>query len=386
MQNRTERSLFKHTLFERYAFIALLAMEVLMSFTFLGYIHIPPVSITLAYIPVVAAGCLFGTGEATLTGLVFGLASMYKASANYVMPSDQIFSPVHGSHPVESILLSIGTRVLFGALVGLAFAQARRAKHFTLWRVVISLLAPKLHAVLVVAAMVQFFPEQGEAILQASSVKLSDLPQSLLCVLLVELLWSALHCEKAQRFQACIDRSSENPYVRRELAVYLRWFIALLLGLSLIAAVYFSQRAVYMLGQHHIAVSDGIGSDLLHLQIQFVAATMSLIVVMAVLRQLAQRRETAFTAPGLGIVGRLGGDEFAVLIEKPMTEQELGRKLDEFQTSLSGILPAPNKVTSSIGGCHFTLPQDVYALIDGADVRLYEAKHNGRAGYVLGEL
>ena len=460
MQNRTERSLFKHTLFERYAFIALLAMEVLMSFTFLGYIHIPPVSITLAYIPVVAAGCLFGTGEATLTGLVFGLASMYKASANYVMPSDQVFSPVHGSHPVESILLSIGTRVLFGALVGLAFAQARRAKHFTLWRVVISLLAPKLHAVLVVAAMVQFFPEQGEAILQASSVKLSDLPQSLLCVLLVELLWSALHCEKAQRFQACIDRSSENPYVRRELAVYLRWFIALLLGLSLIAAVYFSQRAVYMLGQHHIAVSNGIGSDLLHLQIQFVAATMSLIVVMAVLllavyryisyqeylrsmdaltgimgrrtflyscnqlleeskslasaggwflmldvdrfkyindtfghptgdqvlRQLAQRLETAFTAPGLGIVGRLGGDEFAVLIEKPMTEQELGRKLDEFQTSLSGILPAPNKVTSSIGGCHFTLPQDVYALIDGADVRLYEAKHNGRAGYVLDEL
>ena len=83
---------------------------------------------------------------------------------------------------------------------------------------------------------------------------------------------------------------------------------------------------------------------------------------------------------------RLHAVQVAAVYFSQLTEQELGGKLDEFQASLSGILPAPNKVTSSIGGCHFTLPQDVYALIAGADVRLYDAKHNGRAGHVLGEL
>lgn len=37
--------------FDRYSFGVLLAIEVLMSFTFLGYIHFPPISITIAYLP-----------------------------------------------------------------------------------------------------------------------------------------------------------------------------------------------------------------------------------------------------------------------------------------------------------------------------------------------
>lgn len=459
MKTKSHSPLFKHTTFQRYAFGALLALEVLMSFTFLGYIHIPPISITLAYIPVVAAACLFGVGEATLMGTVFGLASLYKASANYVMPSDQIFSPFQSHDPLGSVLLAVGARALFGAVVGLLFALAKHSKHFTLWRILLAFISPKLHGLLVVSVMEFFFPEQGEAILHASGFKLSDLVLAALSALLVEALWQLMHTDRVQRLRDSIDRSDDNPYVRQELSRYLRWFIVLLFGLSVIAAVYFAQRAAYMLGQHEIAVSDVISSDLLHLQIQFVAATMSLIVLMAylllavyrymsyqeylrsmdaltgvmgrrtflytcnhllqesedleahggwflaldvdrfkyindtfghptgdqVLRQLAQRLDAAFVQTGLGVVGRMGGDEFAVLLEKPLTEQELGWKLEEFQASLSGILPAPNKVTSSIGGCHFTLPQEMYALMAEADCRLYEAKHNGRAGYVLGE-
>ncbi len=459
MQRNSRRTIFDHTPFQRYAFGVLLALEVLMSFTFLGYIHIPPISITLAYIPVVAAACLFGVGEATMMGAVFGLASMYKASANYVMASDKVFSPVHSPNPLGSILLSVGARALFGLAVGLLFALAKRTKHFTMWRVLLAFISPKLHGLLVIAVMELFFPEQGEAILHASSFKISDLLLAALSVLLVEILWQLVHTDRVQKLKDSIDRSDDNPYVRQEVSRCLRRFIVLLLGLSGIAAIYFAQRAAYMLGQHDIAVSAVIRSDLLHLQIQFVAATMSLIVLMAylllavyrymsyqeylrsmdaltgvmgrrtflsycnkllqesedlethggwflmldvdrfkyfndtfghptgdhVLRQLAQKLEQTFGKPGLGIVGRMGGDEFAVLIEKPMTEEELGWKLDEFQASLSDILPAPNKVTSSIGGCHFNCPQEVYALIAEADSCLYDAKRNGRAGHVLGE-
>ena len=79
---------WKHLKFEKYVFVLLLAIELIMSFTFLGFIHIDPISLTTAYIPIVVAGCLLGPLESTLIGLVFGLASMYKASALYVVSDD----------------------------------------------------------------------------------------------------------------------------------------------------------------------------------------------------------------------------------------------------------------------------------------------------------
>ena len=100
---------WKHLKFEKYVFVLLLAIELIMSFTFLGFIHIDPISLTTAYIPIVVAGCLLGPLESTLIGLVFGLASMYKASALYVVSDDKIFSPLYSGNPIGSILLSVGS-------------------------------------------------------------------------------------------------------------------------------------------------------------------------------------------------------------------------------------------------------------------------------------
>ena len=59
---------WKHLKFEKYVFVLLLAIELIMSFTFLGFIHIDPISLTTAYIPIVVAGCLLGPLESTLIG------------------------------------------------------------------------------------------------------------------------------------------------------------------------------------------------------------------------------------------------------------------------------------------------------------------------------
>ena len=48
---------WKHLKFEKYVFVLLLSIELIMSFTFLGFIHIDPISLTTAYIPIVVAGC-----------------------------------------------------------------------------------------------------------------------------------------------------------------------------------------------------------------------------------------------------------------------------------------------------------------------------------------
>ena len=103
------RKIWGDSSFERYAFWILIAIELLMSFTFLGYIHVPPLSVTVAYIPVIIAGAPFGPAESTLVGFVFGLASMYKASASYAMAADMVFSPFFSGFPAGSLLLSIGS-------------------------------------------------------------------------------------------------------------------------------------------------------------------------------------------------------------------------------------------------------------------------------------
>lgn len=126
---------WKHLKFEKYVFVLLLAIELIMSFTFLGFIHIDPISLTTAYIPIVVAGCLLGPLESTLIGLVFGLASMYKASALYVVSDDKIFSPLYSGNPIGSILLSVGSRVLFGFVIGYLFSiiKGRKYEKIGIW-------------------------------------------------------------------------------------------------------------------------------------------------------------------------------------------------------------------------------------------------------------
>lgn len=157
--------------FEHYIFSLLLAVEVIMSFTFLGYMHIPPISITTAYIPIVIIACLFGPAESSLAGLLFGLGSLYKASATYVMPADAVFSPFRSDFPIGSILLSVGTRVLFGFLLGCLFQLARKSKRKNLCKLLITIAAPKLHALLVYTAMGLLFPSLGFNILSIFILK-----------------------------------------------------------------------------------------------------------------------------------------------------------------------------------------------------------------------
>lgn len=87
----------------------------------------------------------------------------------------------------------------------------------------------------------------------------------------------------------------------------------------------------------------------------------------------------------LGCVGRLGGDEFAVILDKNVTEEDMKKRLEQFQTNISEILPAPKRVTSSIGACRFRYPQDMQDVYEQTDKLLYQAKRNGRTCYVIGE-
>lgn len=442
--------------FQDYIFMALAALELLMSFTFLGYLHIAPISITFAFIPVVIAARFLGTWQAVFIGAIFGISSMFKASAYYVLPLDKVFSPVGSSSPIASILLSVGTRMLFGLLMGLIFHVFRGRKYFRLWTDLLCLLAPKIHGFLVYVALGLFFPEFGYSAGNTLVLTASDIAASLMCILAVELIHGIWHLSSVQNFYAYVKKADASlPRERKVPAIWGIFMLCMLLAGSA-STIYFSQRMSYMLQNHGLNISADIDHDLTHLQIQFLIAMLAIYFIMAlsmllvykylaykeylggldgltgimgrkmflrhcdflqgksalsgqdgwflsididyfkmindtfghpvgdtVLKSVAAMLERDFG--DMGCAGRLGGDEFAVILEKDIPEEDMKKRLEQFQADISDILPAPKRVTSSIGACHFHYPQNMQKVYEQTDKLLYDAKHQGRTCYVIGK-
>lgn len=433
-----------HPSSERYLFELLISIEVLVSFTLFGYIHIPPISVTTAFLPILVAGCLLTPLHAAFLGLVFGLGSLFKASAGYVQGFDALFSPFRSGAPVQSALLSVGSRVLFGLVIGLLFAAARKTRRPRFWIGVTAAMGSTIHAFFVYGALALFFPEQGIGI--SGGINVSDLFLSVFSVLLLEAVWLIWNSRPVQNFRSCIDRSSDNPLMERHLTWLLLLFGLFVMLLTILSAVYFSQRAIYMLDWYGITVSSGIANDTLHLQMQFLFASLALnymsvltmLVVYrymsyqkylgeldaltnvsgrrmflancdqlqtgwflfldvddfkfindtyghstgdAVLRDIAASLKKTFS--GCGTVGRMGGDEFSVLIQQPLPQEVLAQKLDTFLDDISGLLGEKARVSCSIGACRIDQPQSIEVLLKQADHLLYKVKRGGKGRYLI---
>ncbi len=265
--------------FERYSFGILIAIELLMSFTSLGYIHISPISVTIAYLPILVAGCLFGPIQSLIISCIFGIASMYKASAYYVMPSDAVFSPFLSGAPVSSIFLSIGTRALFGFFIGMAFLFAEKRKHYRIWIGVLSAIAPKIHSLIVYTTMGILFPQLGYHYYSTFRWNLNNTIFALICVITVESLWAIYQSDTIQNIKSYINQSSNNPYSSRKMNVFFVAFEFFMLCMAIFAAIYFSERQYYMLKWHGVTVSNEISMDLLLLQIQFLISLLALNII-----------------------------------------------------------------------------------------------------------
>lgn len=278
--------------FNIYIFIILICIEILMSFTFLGYLHIPPISVTFAYIPILIAACLFGTAQSTILGTVFGLASMYKSSAYYVMPSDMLFSPFLSGNPLGSIFVSVVSRTVFGLVLGLIFSCSKKSRHAKLWTILGAAVSTRLHAFFVYLAMGIFFPQSGYDWKSTFRFRLGDITLIMLCIFLVGFSQKIYSSERVQKFKNGVDRtyshfiiSSKNHVSHSVLAIFL-------ISMTVFATLYFSQRTSYMLERHNIVVQSEVNADLIHLQIQFMLAFMSLNVISIAILGLDHRYTT----------------------------------------------------------------------------------------------
>lgn len=320
--------------FQGYLLAGLIAVELLMSFSFLGYIHIRPISVTFAYIPVLLAGCLIGPKASVLLGLVFGLASMWKASAPYVAEGDRIFSPFLSQKPLESILLSVGSRVLFGFLIGILFLLARKARRQLLFIVMIALAGRCLHSFLVYSAMGILFPEAG---FHAADT-LSDLgsPNSLLTSVLtaivVILSFHALNTDAFHRFEENLLASQESRLMEPKRVSPSIYIILISLISASAIAFYFVQRMNFVLNTSGYDLDKTTRYNLFHLQIQFLLGLLALAFLMSlflflVYRHTAHMRYEAKMDSLTQIANRNG---FFSLCQQALSELSLPQETAEY--------------------------------------------------------
>ncbi len=136
----------------------LIALEAVLAFTPLGFIMIPPISITLLHIPVIIGAILMGPSAGGILGLAFGLFSMLKASTAAASPADMAFSPFLSGSPLSSVVMCILPRVLLGVIAGgLYLLLSRKVKGDAVSMGVSAVAATFLHSMMVLGLLSLLF-------------------------------------------------------------------------------------------------------------------------------------------------------------------------------------------------------------------------------------
>ena len=136
-------------------FALLVAVEIVMSVTPLGYLDLPFLSASLLSIPVAIGAIILGTWASTLLGLVFGLSSFIKGFSTTAPMTIAMYS---ASLPASFAVAVIG-RVLMGLCTGLLVQAVRKVKpgKTILDNIVGSLAAPLLNTAFFMGLLMLFF-------------------------------------------------------------------------------------------------------------------------------------------------------------------------------------------------------------------------------------
>lgn len=295
MKNRSYAS----GIMRRYTFVLFIAIELLLSFSFFGYIHIEPISVTLAYIPVILTGALAGPLESMAVGAVFGLSSMWKASAHYVMPADQLFSPILSGNPFGSFMLSTGSRMLFGLAIGILYSLSRNSRHPRLFGAIVSFFGRSIHSILVYSCMSVFFPEAGYTPLSTlkgvEPVDVTvDAATAVLVLACIRLTYSQAWLQLKHRFETSRTHKSNEKSRIPTISVA----IAVIIVAAVAVTLYFAHRLRYVLEVNDITLTQSAYDDTVHLQIQFMLGILALTMLAVLFLYLTWQNTTYLTYEG----------------------------------------------------------------------------------------
>ena len=132
----------------------MIAIILLMSFTPLGYIRTPGLSVTLLTIPVAVGAIILGPRGGAVCGLAFGATSFYMALTG----SSAFAAMLLSISPVGTFITCIVARVLEGWLTGLIFAALyKKASTKKISYYIASLACPLLNTLFFMGFLCIFF-------------------------------------------------------------------------------------------------------------------------------------------------------------------------------------------------------------------------------------
>lgn len=138
----------------------LLAIEIVLTFTPLGFIPVGPLRATTLHIPVIIAGLVLGRKYGAVMGLFFGLISLFNNTFNPTITSF-VFSPfvtVGGiSGNFGSLIVVLVPRIILGYLSGLIPLKIKNQKIKVYITATISTF---VHTLLVLSFIIIFFGQQ----------------------------------------------------------------------------------------------------------------------------------------------------------------------------------------------------------------------------------
>ena len=343
-------------------------------------------------------------------GAVFGIASMWRASAFYVAAGDAIFSPVMSEKPFASILLSVGSRALFGLIIGLLYRVAKNSRHPIAGILLVSTVGRTIHTVLVYSFMQLLFPEAGFTLINT----LDDIRRwdFLPFIVIVDAIVVICYLTSRSEFVRGVPERVRNVDQVNELSSRSRIGMAVMLSLALLAIIFILMYQKNFNYLYYEARLDGL-TGLMGRQ-QFFQAGKKILGEMKleredaagcfvildvdsfkeindryghpegdrVLREVADHLRKAVGESG--ILGRLGGDEFVALIRVPLTGEEIETYMSRLREAFATIRVGEQSVTCSIGVIPLEPGVYIEDLYRSADHLLYEAKKKGKNQVALG--
>lgn len=94
------------------------AIEILLTFTPLGFIPLPTISITTLHVPVIIGAILLGPVDGAILGGVMGLCSVFKSTFQPTSVTSYLISPFTSGNPLGSLIMTVGARIMIGVVAG----------------------------------------------------------------------------------------------------------------------------------------------------------------------------------------------------------------------------------------------------------------------------
>lgn len=267
-----------------YKFLIIAAIELLLAFSSFGYIVIEPLAITVMHIPVIVGAFFLGPFEGMALGGIFGLTSMWKASVSGMTYIDSVFSPFSSGAPFSSVVLSIGTRMLFGLLAGIMFKAVERSKYKRTSVAIVTFLSVFIHSFLVYGALYFLFPELGFTLITPfkSILKLNNIVNRIGTVIIILVIYGISTNERAREFQRQIEGIEISEKKEKNGKVLLGFAIGITVMVMSLGYHFFTRMKILLL-REGITLNQNLLSEFVHIGMQFFIASISLIFLIMVI-------------------------------------------------------------------------------------------------------